>query len=394
MSTGTILHINAVGFPAAIEMNLDRSLKAWPFVVANERAPRAVVIAPSPSAHREGVRPGMVLSMAKSVCPKLAVRPPQPELYRKVEDTLRSICFSFTPLVEHVGTGHLYLDLAGTSRLFGAPEDTSQKLRARIYQQTGLTPTLGLSSNKTVSKVATRVFRPSGFIALSANEESQLLRHQPAALLPGIGPMLLGRLSLLDIDEIGQIADLTEAEARALGPRGLELVMRARGIDTSPVDPEPVEQKTVRSTIVFEPDTSDPEIIKIRLRSLVGELGFALRKANVGTHRASMVISYTDGPTTRVTVKTSQLLVRDDEIFSLAVQALERAKKRRVRIRRLELILSDIDAAGGSLDLFEPEELRLFRLQSALDKVHGRFGFEALVPCSALLVAHSLGGQS
>jgi len=85
--------------------------------------------------------------------------------------------------------------------------------------------------------------------------------------------MLLGRLSLLDIDEIGQIADLTEAEARALGPRGLELVMRARGIDTSPVDPEPVEQKTVRSTIVFEPDTSDPEIIKIRLRSLVGELG-------------------------------------------------------------------------------------------------------------------------
>ncbi|HPV59684.1 MAG TPA: hypothetical protein PKZ23_08935, partial [Rectinema sp.] len=91
--------------------------------------------------------------------------------------------------------------------------------------------------------------------------------------------------------------------------------------------------------------------------------------------------------------RTSQLLVRDDEIFSLAVLALERAKKRRVRVRRLELILSEIDAAGANLDLFEPEEIRLFRFQSALDKVHSRFGFKALVPCSALL-ANSLGGQS
>jgi len=46
MSIGTILHVNAVGFPAAIEMNLEQSLRTWPFVIANEEALRAVVIAP------------------------------------------------------------------------------------------------------------------------------------------------------------------------------------------------------------------------------------------------------------------------------------------------------------------------------------------------------------
>jgi len=221
--------------------------------------------------------------------------------------------------------------------------------------------------------VATRVFRPSGFIALSSNEESIVLRHQPVVLLPGIGPVLLGRLSLLDIEEIGQIADLSAAEARALGPQGIELVMRARGVDASPVNPAPIERRTVSGTVVFEPDTSNPELVKIRLWGLVAELGFSLRKANLGARKALVVISYTDGVAGRAMAKTGRLCVRDDELFLLAVQAFERAKTRRVRVRRLELMFSGIDAAGATLDLFEPEDLRLSRLQNALDKVHSRF---------------------
>jgi len=58
METGGILHINAVGIMAAIEENLEMSLRGFPFVVASEAAARTVVLDVSRSAHDEGLRRG------------------------------------------------------------------------------------------------------------------------------------------------------------------------------------------------------------------------------------------------------------------------------------------------------------------------------------------------
>jgi len=369
---------------AAIEESRDRSLRGRPFVIANALSPRAVVLDLSPQAHREGLRRGMVLPVARDLCSGIEVRPPRPELYRATEERLWSIGLDYTPLVERAGRGHLFIDLAGTRRLFGAPEDAAQKLRGRIMEETGLSPSIALSSNKTVSKVSTRVFRPAGFVALSPNEESSLVRMQPVGLLPGVGPALLGRFGLLGIDAIGDLADLSEGEARAIGPRGPELVAKARGIDASPVDPEPPERRAVAGEIVFEPDTTDPEVLGLRSGALVAELAFALRKDGLGARRALVELTYTDGLRGSGSAGAARILARDDELLALALAALERARKRRVRVRRLELKLAGIESAGPELDLFEPEDLRLSRLQSALDRIRGRFGFAAIEPCSLL----------
>jgi DNA polymerase-4 len=386
MSSGTILHVNAVGIMAALEEGLDQSLRGRPFVVANLDAPRSVVLDLSPQAHHEGLRRGMVLSLARNLCKDLEVKAPRPGLYGTAEERLWRIGLEYTPLVERAGRGHLFIDLRGTTRLFGAPEDAAQKLRKAIKEETGLSPSIALSTNKTVSKVATRVFRPAGFVALSPNEESGLIRMQPVGLLPGVGPVLLGRFSLLSIDEIGDLADLSECEARAIGPRGSELVTRAQGVDTSPVDPEPPERRAVSGEVVFEPDIIESEVLRLRLESLVAELGFALRKEGRGAKRAAVELGYTDGVRSFGMARIARVVARDDELASIAKTALEAAHKRRVRIRLLKVRLSEIESAGPELDLFEPEDAKLSKLQTALDKIHCRFGFAALESCAALTV--------
>jgi hypothetical protein len=190
----------------------------------------------------------------------------------------------------------------------------------------------------------------------------------------------------LDIDEIGDLADLSECEARAIGPRGPELVTRARGIDTSPVDPEPHERRAVAGEVVFEPDTIEPDVIRLRLGGLVAELGFKLRKEDRGAKRASIELDYTDGMRSYGTARSPRVIARDDELASMAHEALEAARKRRVRVRRLELRLSEVEAAGPELDLFEPEDVKRSKLQTAVDKIHGRFGFAAIEPCATLTV--------
>lgn len=382
MSSGRVLHINAVGLMAELEESLEPSLRRRPFVVANERLARAVVLDVSALAHREGARPGMSLAAARALLPGLAARPPRSELYRDAEDRLWRLALELTPLVERAGRGHLFADLTGTGRLHGSPDDAAQRLRSRILADTGLSPALALSSTKTASKVATRVFRPGGFVALSTAEEGPLVRRQPASLLPGVGPALLRRLALLDIDDIGGIADLDDTRAAAVGPRGRELVARARCVDDSPVDPRPLGSRSASAEAVLEPDTADPETLRLRLLSLSAELAFSLRREGLGFSGASVSLGYTDGLRASASACSGRRLWRDDEALALALEALGRARTRRVRVRSVALTLSRLGAASPELDLFEPGESRRSRLQSALDAIRLRYGSGAIEPCA------------
>lgn len=393
MSRGPILHINAVGLMAAIEEARDAGLRARPFVVAREGAARAIVLDLSPAAHREGIRRGMMLSAAARRLPGLLVREPRPDLYRSADEALWRIAMTFSPLVERAGQGHLYVDLTGTSRLNGPPEDASQRMRLRVIEETGLNPSLALASNKTVAKVATRVFRPTGFVALLPHEEGPLVRLQPVELLPGVGPALRDRLALLDIECIGSLADLGPAEARAIGQRGPELVNRARCLDVSPVNPEPPERRLLRGSSCLEPDTADIDLLRLHAAWIAATLGFAMRKEGLGARRARVRLEYSDGIGREASERSQRLLARDDEIGRLAWAALARAFDRRVRVRRIAVELMEFDSAGPELDLFDPRESRSDRLQRALDSVHRKYGFSALEPC-VFLRAGLLSGRS
>lgn len=384
MGSGTVLHVNAVGLLAALEEIVDPALRGRPFVIANPYASRAVVLDLSREAHREGLRRGMLLHQASGSLAGLIVREPRIDLYLRADDTLVRICRAYSPLVEAAGNGHVFADLAGTARLNGPAEDVSQRIREDILSEIGLRPALALAGSKTVSKVATRVFRPAGFIALSPGEEKLLMRHQPVGFLPGVGVVLSRRLNFLGIREIGDLAGLSDAEARALGARGPELAARARGLDTLPVDPEPPEHRTERGRFVFEPDTADPGILRPRLEALASELAYSLRRKGLGTRRILVELTYADGFRNSASSRSPRVLVRDDEVFRLARDAFQKARNRRVRIRRIAVELAEQGSAGPELDLFEPEESRFGFLQSALDKIRIRYGFSAVSPAGLL----------
>lgn len=434
----TIVHVNAVGLMSGVESATDASLRGRPFIVASGGRSRAVVLDVSPEAYREGLSPGMPLALALARVPDSTVIPPHPDMYREADMALRNIALSFTPLVERAGSGHLFIDLAGTSRMLGAPADAMQKLRRTIIDTTGLRPALALSSHRTASKVATRVFRPGGFAVLSSRDETVILRQQPVGLLPGVGPVLDSRLIMLGIDDIGRLADLDHQEALAVGQRGPELVARARCSDDGPVVPDRDTRASVDGDVVFEPDTTDPGILRSGLWRIASDLAFSLRKRGLGFRRATVTVTYVDGAIDRATRPAAhsgrscgsryngagerpdasighkpeqrtalpvpgRLAMRDDEALALAMAALAAALHRRVRVRRISLELSGMEPAGRDLDLFEPEPLpepvhmpvrsaadtaeRLQRIQNAADALRNRYGRSAVGPCFALRIA-------
>lgn len=379
MSYGNIVHVNAVGLFAGLAENFEPELKGRPFVIAKEEAARSVILDVSIKAHKEGLKKGMLLSLGRSLCSGLEVRPPRPEAALAVQEEIYKIALSYSPIVEKSGTGHLFLDLSGTKRLHGYPEDAACKLRSDISFATGLKPAIALASGKTASKIATRVFRPGGFIALSSNDEADIVQRQPVSLLPGVGPVLLERLLLLSIEDIGSLAGLSVREARALGPRGPVLVARASCTGDEAVDPSPPEKRAIKNSFILEPDSSDPEKLKAALGYLACELAFRLRLKGMGFRKASVTVLYCDGTSEQAGSHSAGLLERDDEALGLAMEALKKAKTKRIRARKLGLELSGTACAGPSLELFDPPELKRIKLQGALDSIRKRYGLKAIM---------------
>ncbi|MCA9463144.1 MAG: hypothetical protein KC590_13555 [Nitrospira sp.] len=70
---------------------------------------------------------------------------------------LLSAIKSVTPLWEPVRPGHVFLDLSGTSRLFGSTCDTAVRVEREMARCTGLHAVARISTNKLVAQMATTV---------------------------------------------------------------------------------------------------------------------------------------------------------------------------------------------------------------------------------------------
>jgi DNA polymerase IV len=306
------------------------------------------------------------------------VIPPRPERYRQAMVAYCKIAFSFSPLVEESGEGHLYVDATGVSRLFGPPRDVAWRIRKDAKSELGLDPGWAVAPNKLLAKVAARVVKPTGEYIVATGEESIFLAPQPVILLPGLTGPDLERLRELNISCIGQVAAFSPQQlAIPFGGRAGLLHDLACGIDPTPVMPAGQAVPLFRFAHLFSTDTNDQDEMKAVLHRL-GELaGSALRTAGLATRRIGLRLEYADcRQLTRQATATVGVDL-DPELLRLARLALQRVWLRRVRVRRLELICDRLVRPSGQLSLFTTVQAEKGRQQSlgrALDRIRERFG--------------------
>ena len=132
-----IIHINVADFAAAVEGLAEPSLRGRPLIVAPLGAAHTLVHDMSEEAFACGVRKHMDLARARRLCRDARLVPPDPPRYQRAMAELLRQAQPFSPLIEaEADSGHLFLDLSGTARLWGPPQDVGRRLR-RQYQVLG-----------------------------------------------------------------------------------------------------------------------------------------------------------------------------------------------------------------------------------------------------------------
>lgn len=384
----TVVHLNVADFQAAVAIAGNRPLSGRPFVLAGAQGSgRAIVLALSPLARAEGLAVGMPLTVAQRRVRGLLVLAPDPVACARAAEGMAGIAARYAPLVQDDSGGHLFLDLAGTSRLFGAAVDCAVRIRNEIADSLGLEATAAVARNKLVAKVAARSVKPLGIACVRAGDEAGFLSPQDAFLLPGVGPAISRVLSVAGIGQIGELAALSDAEALALfGGRGPALRDAALGLDATSVAPGNLGERSVVRTADFEADETDGQRIRAALVSAVEDAGLELRQALLAARRVRVVIRYADGIRTDAQERSRRPLVLDSELSAAADRAFAGAATRRVRLRGLGLSLSDLAPARREPDLFAPDgQGRLERVQAAVDRSRSRWGPAAVTRACSLV---------
>lgn len=383
MRERAVLHFNVADFAVAVERVVDSSLRQRPVIIAPSRAPRAVVYDMSDEAYHSGVRKGMALNQATRLCREARLLQPRAELYRRAMKRFLKEVRNYSPLVEYgQEDGHLFVDVTGTHRLWGPPPDVGLRVRRHIRDGLGLDPIWGLGVNRLVAKVATRVVKPVGECIVAPGDETSFLAPLPVSLLPGLHQKEIRKLQEFHINSIGQLADLSRQQLMVpFGSRSVYLHDASHGVDRGLVSAEQRAAAVVDYEHCFATDTNDVHHIEAVMDDLVSRAGNELRRRRQAARRVGVWVHYCDGAHV-VRQNSTKLGTSSDFVLQkMALSALHRGWKRRVRLRRIRLVCDRIHRQSPQLSLF-PEvglpEKRQENVLHALDAIRSRFGHDVI----------------
>lgn len=372
-----VLHADLDAFFVSVERIVNPRLNGRPVLVGGRPEQRGVVAAASYEAREFGVHSAMPTARALRLCPDAVLISGHHHLYHRASKAVFAVLGNYTPVIEAVGLDEGYLDLSGTERLFGRALDLADRLRHEVKERTGLAITVGASRNRLVSKVASKMAKPSGLFEVLPGQESRFLAPLSVQALPGIGPVTGNRLLDLNIERLGSLARTESWFLRdVFGPSGPSMRRRAEGLDETPVLSKAALRlpKSIGHAETFAADTFDHRFLRAKLHELLEHAAVRLRKKGMLARQITVQVRYADFAEEQRSCTLRNRTDLDGEFLSEARTLLKNMAARRNPVRLLGVRLSDLRRGFAQGSLFEPQRREERAYIAALDAVRERYG--------------------
>jgi DNA polymerase IV len=369
-----IVHVDVDAFFASVEQVLNPKLQGKPVLVG-----RGVVASASYEAKFRGVKTAMSFRDALRICPKAIVVPGQYEHYADFAERVRRILETYTPAVETAALDDFYLDFAGTERLYPDFEATLRRLQAEILGRTGLSVSLGAARTKVVASIASRLERPRGFRIVAPGSEEAFLAPLPVEKLHGIGHTHAGALAERGVTTIAQLRLIPKPVlVAAFGDViGEQIWERARGLDGREVM-LPATPKSVSRETTIEGGTIDTEFLGGLLEYLSERIGSTLREYGKQARTIGVRLRYVDHYSAHQTMRLARPTNDERELLVATKELFAKQFTRRVALRHIGVNVANLDADLRQNELFDTDANKRWYLNRQLDRVRGRYGWNAV----------------
>jgi DNA polymerase-4 len=371
-----ILHLDMDAFFASVEQRTFPFLRDKPIAVCGDPDGRSVVSSASYPAKALGVKSGMNLYEARQRCPDILFVPLNPAKYSDTAERIINILIQFTDLVEVFSIDEAFLDVTDTVHLFGSSEMIARQIKDEIYQEMGLTCSIGIAPNKLLAKYASDQCKPNGLLRIKQEEIPKLLEDVPATELCGIGEKTALRLKKFGITTCGDLAKCSiNILVQHFGKNGIKLKDMGLGFDPNPVLPYwfKCDAKSVGHSCTMDSDTNDLAVIKHLLWELSEQVARRLRQDNYQGKTVSLVLRYADFTTFSSQKSIKEFINDGRRIYEIDFDLFKVLYKPPRKVRLVGVSVSNLIKGITQLSLLNQETKDTTAALDKLNDKHGEF---------------------
>jgi DNA polymerase-4 len=348
-----IIHIDMDAFYASVEQRDNPALRGRP-VAVGYGAKRGVVAAASYEARGFGVRSAMPSTTAMRLCAELVFVPPRFDVYRAISRQIHAIFADFTALIEPLSLDEAYLDVTEDLRGLSSASATAKEIRARIFTQTGLTASAGISYNKFLAKLASTQRKPNGQFVITPDMGPDFIASLPVGKFHGVGPVTAAKMQRLGI-QTG--ADLRTKSLGFLqqyfGKSAAWYLAVANGEDDRPVVANR-PRKSSGSETTFARDLTTADEIEAGVAAMADEVWAWCEKANAFGRTVTVKVKFADFQVITRSRSFPSAIARHEALRHASITLVQAALPITKGIRLLGVTVSnfDQDTDAKALPLF------------------------------------------
>ena len=329
-----IIHVDMDAFYASVAQLDYPELRGKAIAVGGNEI-RGVVSAASYEARKFGVKSAMTGFLAKQKCPHLIFVKTDFARYKELSAKIREIFYTYTDLVEPLSLDEAYLDVTVNKKGNPSANSIAKEIRQKIYEETGLRASAGISINKFIAKVASDINKPNGQKTIHPEEVIKFLEELPINKFYGIGKVIASKMYNCGIFTGNDLKKKTEPElVNLFGKVGTHYFNIVRGIHHSSVKPNRI-RKSIAAERTFTENISSEIFMIERLEK-------RMVKNETKGKTVTVKIKYSDF-TQQTRSKTKAYFMQSKKEFFPVVKELVYQEKLKNSVRLLGISFGNLD---------------------------------------------------
>lgn len=371
--------VDCDSFFVSCEQKRNPELKNKPVCVLSN--PEGCVISRSKEAKQIGVRMGEPYFMAKKEHSKAIYPVADHEYYGQVSYQVMEVLQDFSPYVQIYSVDEAFVDLTGLQRLYKKNYyELAQMLRQRVIDEVDIPVSIGVSSSKTLAKLASDKAKnvESHIYQINMCDILSELENTKIEEIWGIGRRLTDKMKKNGIITALELVNKSDSWLdKQIGIHGIEMRHELLGEMTSPVLNESATPKSIQNTRAFGIFTSDFNFIKNELNLHIHTSCRKLRRHDTKCLQVGVMLRTKDF---RVFYTKQDLKTPTDfelEISKVAIELLKEIYNPNILYRATGVVLEKIGEQGiEQLSLYNAEEEndKKRKLTQCFDKLERKMG--------------------
>ena len=373
-----IFHIDMNNFYASVECLMNPSLKNYAVAVAGDPNKRTgIILAKNYLAKVFGVKTGEAIWEAKQKCPTLICVAPHHDKYEEISNKAHDIYYRFTDLIEPFGIDECWLDVTHSLKLFNCTaKELAEKIQKTIYNELGLSVSIGVSWAKTLAKLGSDMKKPMGLTVIDKNNHLSIIKKLKIEDMIMIGKHTAKKLHEMNINTLYDLYLQTpEFLEQKFGVIGRVLHNSVCGNDDVLITPKDEDTKSIGNGSTAIKDMTTHEEIKNFLHDLSTLVSRRLRNHGFSAKTIHLSIKFADFSYLSAQDTKTYHFANEQDIFQFSYEIFkELVGEKFPPVRALRISTTNLINKNDKMQMNIFANTKNENLCSAIDSLKEKFG--------------------